>query len=91
MTITLNSVHKAAVLQWHQFNSADEDGPSHWTITGAEASISVKLHDGTEQEKRVVKNDGEANLFFPLDYSGDIEVTITGSHSGSDTAKLHIN
>lgn len=90
MTITLNSVHKAAVLQWHQFNSSNEDGASAWTIAGEEASISVKLHDGTEQEKRVVKNDGETNLFFPLDYSGDVEVTITGSHSGEDTAKLQI-
>ena len=91
MTVTLKSIHKAVVVQWHQFNEHPSDVATDWTIQGAEASISVKLHDGTIQEKRVVKNTGSANLFFPLNYSGSVTVTITGSHSGEETGTLSIS
>lgn len=89
----MDSIHKAAVLKWHQFDNTEQptDSTSEWTIVGAEASISVTQHDGVEQEVRTVKNDGEANLFFPLDYSGPVTVTIKGSHSGEDTATLSIS
>jgi hypothetical protein len=89
MTVTLDSIHKAAVLKWHQ-HAPVPGNHSDWTIVGREASISVDLKDGTEVEKRTVPNTGTANLFFPLDYTGEVHVVIRGSKSGVEEATLSI-
>lgn len=54
-------------------------------IKGANASLQVD-----DEEKRTVKNDHESNLFFPLDHSGYVTVTVKGSSSGEETGTLNI-
>ncbi len=54
-------------------------------IKGAQASI-----EAAGQEKRNVTNDGETNLFFPLDFAGDVEVTVRGSHGGVDSGVISV-
>ena len=54
-------------------------------VRGSHASIQV----GGE-EKRNVDNDGKANLTFPNDFTGDVEVTIVGSRSGEETGTLTV-
>lgn len=74
MTVTLKDIRKVAVIGW------DTD-----QVKGTHASIQV-----ANEEKRNVDNDGETNLFFPLDYSGEVKVTISGSKSGQDKGTISI-
>jgi hypothetical protein len=81
MTLVIKDVRKVAVLGWQT------EGDNDWTIKGADASLQVE-----GEEKRTVKNDGESNLFFPLDFSGDVTVTVRGSASGEDgPTTLHVS
>jgi len=72
VAVELKDIRKVAVIGW------DTD-----TVKGAEASLEVE-----GEEKRTVKNDGESNLFFPLDFEGSREVTVSGSHGGSETGTI---
>jgi hypothetical protein len=79
MTLVLKETRKVAVIGWQT------EGDNAWNIKGHEATLEVE-----GEEKRVVKNDGESNLFFPMDFTGAVTVTVKGSHSGEDTATLSI-
>lgn len=84
MTLVIKSVRKVVVVGWQH------TGTSDWNIQGSHASISATGHDGIEREVRNTENDGEANLYFPADYTGDVDITIKGSKSGEDSSTLHI-
>ena len=64
MTVELKDVRKVAVIGW------DTE-----LVSGDTASLQAQ-----GEEKRTVTNDGESNLFFPLDYTGSVEITVRGSH-----------
>lgn len=74
MTVELKDTRKVAVIGW------DTE-----LVKGGNASIQVD-----DTEKRIVANDGESNLFFPLDYTGQIEVSVQGSESGEDTGTITV-
>jgi predicted RNA binding protein YcfA (HicA-like mRNA interferase family) len=74
MTVELKSTRKVAVVGW------DTE-----VVKGSHASMQVE-----GEEKRNVDNDGESNLFFPLEFSGHVDVTIAGSHSGEETGTITI-
>lgn len=79
MTLVIKSTRKVVVLGWHVGD-----------IQGSHASIAATGHDGVEREIRNTENDGEANIYFPADYTGEVKVTVKGSKSGEDTATLHV-
>ena len=74
MAVELKTVRKVAVISW------DTE-----VVLGNDAAIHVG-----DQEKRNVDNDGESNLFFPMDFEGDVEVTVVGSSSGEDTGTISV-
>jgi hypothetical protein len=74
MTVELKSVRKVAVVGWDTK-----------LVEGTEASMQV-----AGEEKRNVKNDGESNLFFPADYTGQVEVVVSGSKSGEDSGTISV-
>jgi len=55
-------------------------------ILGSHASMQVE-----GEEKRNTENDGRANLTFPLDFTGSVVVTISGSKSGSETGTIVVS
>ena len=73
--IELVEVRKVAVVAW------DAEA-----VKGKQVSMQV-----AGQEKRTVDNDGESNLFFPLDYSGEVTVTVQGSKSGEESGSIQIS
>jgi hypothetical protein len=74
MTVELKDTRKVAVIGW------DRE-----VVRGSTASLQVE-----GEEKRNVTNDGESNLFFPMDFTGTVQVTVSGSHSGEETGTLSI-
>jgi hypothetical protein len=74
MTVELKSTRKVAVISW------DTE-----IVKGEQAAIHV-----AGEEKRNVDNDGESNLFFPMSFTGDVEVTVNGSHDGEDTGTISV-
>ena len=74
MTVELKDTRKVAVIGW------DTE-----VVKGTHASLQVD-----EEEKRNVDNDGESNLFFPLDFTGEVEVMVAGSHSGEDSGTITV-
>jgi len=74
MTVELKDIRKVAVIGW----STD-------TVKGSLASIQVE-----GEEKRNVENDGEGNLYFPLDYEGEIDVVVEGSKSGKEEGTITV-
>ena len=54
-------------------------------VLGSHASMQVN-----DEEKRSVENDGKANLTFPNNFEGSIEVTINGSRKGSETGTIEV-
>lgn len=74
MAVTAKSTRKVVVIGW----DLDE-------VHGSHASIQVQ-----GEEKRNVDNDGTTNLFFPLNFNGEIEVTVAGSKDGSDTGTIKV-
>ena len=74
MTVTLKTTRKVVVIGW------DTE-----VVKGTHASIQI-----TGEEKRNVDNDGDTNLFFPSDFSGDVEVTVSGSRSGEDNGTITV-
>ena len=74
MTVVLKSIRKVAVVGW------DTE-----VVKGTHASMQVE-----GEEKRNVDNDGESNLFFPGSFTGDVDVTISGSKSGKETGTLSV-
>lgn len=81
MTIVLKEIRKVAVVGWNT------EGEGDTVIKGAEASLQIE----GEGEVRTVSNDGESNLFFPLDFTGSVSVTVKGSASGEETGALSIS
>jgi hypothetical protein len=74
MTVTLKDIRKVAVIGWDTTQ-----------VKGTHASVQAE-----GEEKRNVTNDGETNIYFPLDYSGEVKVTIAGSKSGQDKGTITI-
>ena len=75
MGVELKDLRKVAVIGW-----------STTDVVGDQASIQVE-----NEEKRVVDNDGESNLFFPLDFTGSVSVVVSGSREGSDSGTIEIS
>jgi hypothetical protein len=74
MTVTLKHSRKVVVVGWDVTK-----------VIGTHASIQV-----AGEEKRNVDNDGDTNLFFPADYTGQLELTVAGSRSGTDTGTITV-
>jgi len=74
MAVEVKDVRKVVVIGW------DTE-----VVKGKTASIQA---DGNEL--RVVANDGESNLFYPLDWTGSTEVTVVGSKDGTDTGTIEV-
>ena len=74
MTVELKDIRKVAVIGWDTEQ-----------VKGSHASLQVG-----DEEKRNVENDGESNLFFPLDYVGEVHVDIEGSKSGKDKGTISV-
>jgi len=74
MAVTIKSTRKVVVIGW----DLDE-------VHGTHASIQVK-----GEEKRNTENDGAANLYFPLNFTGDVEITVAGSKEGSDSGTIQV-
>jgi hypothetical protein len=74
MTVAIKSTRKVVVVGW------DTE-----VVKGMHASMQVE-----DEEKRNVDNDGAANLYFPTNFTGDIEVTIVGSKSGEETGTISV-
>ncbi len=72
--VELVGTRKVAVISWNTD-----------VVKGTNASLEVE-----GEEKRMIKNDGESNLFFPADYTGTIGVIVKGSHSGEDTGSIEV-
>ena len=54
-------------------------------VKGSHASMQVE-----GEEKRSVDNDGKANLTFPNDFEGSVEVTVQGSKTGSESGTVTV-
>jgi hypothetical protein len=74
MTVTIKATRKVVVIGW------DLD-----TVHGTHASIQVE-----GEEKRNTENDGSANLYFPTNYTGDVEITVAGSKEGTDSGTIKV-
>jgi hypothetical protein len=74
MTVTLKDVRKVAVIGW------DTD-----VVKGTNASLQAG-----DEEKRNVVNDGESNLFVPLEFAGSVQVTVRGSDEGEDAGTIEV-
>lgn len=76
MALTLKDVRKVAVVGY------DPD-----VIRGSQVSLQV----AGEEKRTVSRNEKhEGNLFFPLDFHGEVEVTAEGSKSGSEKGKVSL-
>lgn len=62
-----------------------EVGWDRSVVLGTHASLQVE-----GEEKRDVENDGKANLTFPNDFTGSVEITVHGSKSGSETGTISV-
>jgi hypothetical protein len=81
VTVTLKDLRKVAVISW------DTD-----TVKGETVSLQAGSGNIADiEEKRTSANDGEANLYFPLDYVGDCDVIVEGSSSGEDRGTIHVD
>src|SRR4029077_14597265 len=74
MAVTIKSTRKVVVIGW------DLD-----TVHGPHASIQVE-----GEEKRNTENDGAANLYFPTNFTGDVEITVAGSKEGTDSGTIKV-
>ncbi len=74
MAVELVGIRKVAVISWDAS-----------VIHGENVSLQVG-----DEEKRTVKNDGESNLFFPADYTGDVTVVVRGSSEGEEIGTISV-
>lgn len=74
MTVTVITQRKVVEVGWDRTQ-----------VQGAFASMQVD-----DEEKRSVENDGKANLTFPNDFEGEVNVTIRGSKKGSETGTITV-
>ena len=74
MTVELKHTRKVVVIGWD-----DEQ------VKGTHVSLQV-----AGEEKRNTENDGAANIYFPARFSGDVDITVTGSKSGSDSGTISV-
>jgi hypothetical protein len=74
VTVELIDTRKVVVIGW-------DTG----VVKGTHASIQAE-----GEEKRNVDNSGESNIFFPLDFSGEVKITVAGSKSGQDKGKIEV-
>jgi len=54
-------------------------------VQGSHVSLQVE-----GEEKRNTENDGQANLTFPNDYTGEVQVTVAGSRSGEESGTVTV-
>ena len=74
MAVEAKSVRKVVVSGW-----------DNELAKGTHVSIHA---DGDEVRTGV--NDGEANLYFPMDFEGDVDVEVRGSSEGSDVGTINV-
>lgn len=74
MSVTTKATRKVVVIGW------DLD-----IVHGTHASIQIK-----GEEKRNTENDGSANLYFPLNFTGDVEIKVAGSKEGTDDGTIQV-
>jgi len=74
MTVEIKHSRKVEVIGW------DLD-----KVHGTHASIQVK-----GEEKRNTENDGSANLYFPTNFTGEVEITVAGSKEGTDSGTIQV-
>ena len=74
MTVELKSTRKVAVIGWD---------------TEVAQGTHVSIHAAGE-EVRTGVNDGEANLYFPLGYEGEVKVEVRGSAEGVDEGVIEV-
>lgn len=73
MSVTLNTVRKAAEISW------DPEA-----LRGPKVKIvATNPESGEVSSRDDVENDGLATLTFPMDYHGDTNVTIEGAGGSS--------
>jgi hypothetical protein len=75
MAVEVKDTRKVVVIGW------DTD-----IVKGENASIQTS----GEGELRNVKNDGESNLFFPMEFAGPVDVIVRGSSDGEDTGTIYV-
>lgn len=77
--VRVKDIRKVIVIEWKT------EGDEIDSVKGTSASIQVG-----DEEKRSVKNDGESNLFFPADFTGDVIVIVKGSKDGEDAGTITV-
>jgi spore coat protein CotH len=75
MTVELSDTRKVCVISWDTS-----------VVQGKQASIQA-----AGEEKRTTENDGQGNVYFPLDWSGEVEITVAGSKSGEDHGTISVS
>ncbi len=79
MSVALSFDRKAVELTW------DDK-----LVVGDTVNIRCVNPNGGDVSTREADNDGRATVTFPKDYSGDCEVTVSGSESGEDTGTISV-
>lgn len=74
MTVELRHTRKVCVISWD-----DEK------VKGTHVSLQI-----AGEEKRNTENDGAANIYFPARFTGDVDITVTGSKSGEDQGTITV-
>lgn len=59
-------------------------------VLGDTIDISATNADTGDVGTRSAKNQGWFNLFYPLDFEGTDEVTVTGSDGGEDSGEISV-
>jgi hypothetical protein len=60
-----------------------------WDLAVVKGTLASIQAEG--EEKRNTQNDGVANIYFPLDWTGSVEITVAGSRSGQDTGTIEVD
>ncbi len=79
MSVSVSFDRKAVELTWDSK-----------LVVGDTATIRCVNPDGGDVSTRKADNDGRATVTFPKDYSGDCDVTVSGSDSGEDTGTISV-
>ena len=80
MSVTLDTSRKVVVLKY------DTD-----VVQGEMIEITaVNTETGDVGQRAESNNDGEALLFYPVEWTGTNDVTISGSDGGEDTGTIEI-
>jgi hypothetical protein len=80
MTVEIDTTRKAINLSWDTT-----------LVDGEQVDIRCVNPDNEDISTRdQVANDGQAVVTFPSNYSGECQVSVTGSDSGEDTGTIQV-